>query len=415
LSERIVYVALMSITVDAEDAGTLTPVSAHLASRRLTQLLAAMAALDTMAVDMYASSFPALGRQFGISSNAVQGTMSIFLLGAALGQLVLGPLLDHYGRRGPILAGMGCFVLGSLLCAVAPGYEVFMVGRLVQSLGAATALVAPRAVLADIYSAKEMARAFSVLMQIMMIAPVVSPILGASLLTHFGWRSNFFALTLFGAAHFAACWIWLPETLPRSHRIVRRPLGVAKAFVGLLVHRRFAFLMISGGCIAGSLYAFLGASPFAFISGYGVTTFVFSLIMAGISITLIGFGWINIRLLVHFSESRILTAGLVAQLAAGCGLALLAYVGSPTLLVYLVLLAIAIGALGIIFPNVSALAMAQSGRDAGLASAAVGIVQSGLGAAAGVVLAFTGTGALGMMVAIALFAALALAAKEAAR
>lgn len=383
---------------------TRAPVSAHLASGRIMVLLAAMAALDTMAVDLYSSAFPTLAATFAVSPDAVNASMSIFLLGTAVGQLVLGPLLDRYGRKGPLSAGMALFAIGSLLCAAAPNYPVFLAGRLVQALGASAALVGPRAVVVDIYHSTDVARALSIIMQIVMIAPVISPVLGAFILTHFGWRANFVLLASVAAVHTAVTLWLLPETLPRTHRSASSLNAVARSYKDSLARPDFVWLMLSASCVAGVLYAFLGASPFALIDDFRMSPIGYSLIIGAISLTIILFGAINIRLLPRHGELRLLWPALWLLFGSATVSVLLSFRGLPPLAVYLALLALGVGMIGVLFGNVTALAMGRAGPDAGIASAVLGVAQSLVAASAGLLLAITGTDARGMMIAIGVFA-----------
>lgn len=391
------------------------PPSAHLASVRILLLLAAMSALDAMAIDLYASAFPTMQRDFDVSPNAIQATMSVFLVGAGLGQIFFGPALDSCGRRPTILIGAGSFAVGSFICALAPSYEVFIAGRLIQSVGAASAMVAPRAIIADIYEPKAVARIFSIIMQIMMIAPIVSPPLGAFLLTHIGWRADFWLLAALGLCNFLAIFGLFPETLPLGRRHSLRGTQIGIAYLSTIRRPRFFLLMMSGGFVSGTLYAFLGASPFAFISGYGMNPVGYSLLVGAIAFAFVLVGGLNIRLLKRYSPTQLTLWGLAIQTAIALLLTILTFGGAPSLAVYIGLAGIAVAALGLSFPNITALAMADAGANAGLGSAAVGISQSLISASAGLMLGLTGTDRHGMMVSISSFALLALAAVLSAR
>ncbi len=162
-------------------------------------LLAMITALDAMAIDMYLPAFPAVAQQLAVSPGQVQQTLSVFLVGLALGQALYGPLLDRFGRRMPLLIGLLVFVAGSAMAAMAGSLEWLLFARFLQALGAAAGLVAPRAIVSDVYTVQESARVFSVLMQVMMVAPILAPVIGSFLLVHAGWRSIFWVLALIAA------------------------------------------------------------------------------------------------------------------------------------------------------------------------------------------------------------------------
>lgn len=390
------------------------PASPKLASFRLILILAAASALDAMAIDMYTPGFPALQKHFGISVAAVQASLSLFLIGQGIGQAIYGPLLDRCGRRGPMLTGMAAFAIGSLLCAMSGSFAMFLVGRCLQSIGAASAMIAPRAVVADVYETKDTARIFSILMQVIMISPVVAPLLGGVIVTHLGWRAIFAVLALFGVATFLVSCFFLPETLPKERRVVRPPGRVLTAYGQMFLRPRFVLYTLSTGLVGGSIYAYLGGSSFALIEDYGLSPSRYSLVFAAIAVGLILAGWLNIALLRRLNEGLVLSIGLMVHFAASAALLAISAGDKPPFELYAPLLFVAVSASGLVFGNVTALTMAHAGAEAGMGSAVLGVAQSFISALAGVVIGVTGADARGLAMAMALFAGLAWAAKEAA-
>ena len=166
----------------------------------LTLLLAMLTGIGPLSVDMYLASLPDIGRLLGAPPAQVQLTISVYLVGFAIGQVFYGPLSDRHGRRPVLLAALGIYLLATLACALAPSIEMLIAARFVQAVGGSGAIVLARAVVRDIYDGARVGRELSRMAAIMALAPLVAPLIGGVLQTVFGWRSNFVALFCFGAA-----------------------------------------------------------------------------------------------------------------------------------------------------------------------------------------------------------------------
>lgn len=356
----------------------------------LIALLAALTALNAMAIDMYLPAFPAVRASFGVSPAAVQNSLSIFLVGLAVGQAFYGPLLDRYGRRMPMLAGAGLFVAGSVMAALSSTFETLMAARLIQAIGAAAGLVAPRAIVTDMVQGKAAARIFTILMQVFMIAPVAAPLIGGALLEHIGWRAIFWLLAMVGTTLFIATAILLPETLPPSRRVRHGMRQVAGGYANLMFRPAFIAYALAGGCIIGSLFAYLSGSAFALMDGYGLDATAYSLVFAGNAVGLILAGQVNGMLLRRHSAQVALRSGLIAHLAAAIAMAVAVLSGHAPLPLFLLLLWFTITGLGMTFGTLTALTMAHVDSDIGLGSALMGILQNIIGAAAGIIIGIMG-------------------------
>ncbi|WP_295553750.1 multidrug effflux MFS transporter [uncultured Stenotrophomonas sp.] len=374
----------------------------------LIVLLALLTALDAMAIDMYLPAMPAIAGEFGVDAGRVQQTLSVFLAGLAIGQALYGPLLDRYGRRLPLLAGLVLFVLGSILAALAPSIEWLLVARLLQALGAAGGLVAPRAIVADRCNTAAAARIFSLLMQVMMIAPILAPLLGGFLLGHGGWRFIFWTLSALGAAGLGWCLLALPDSLPRHERVSIHFTGVLRAYARQLGSAVFVAYTLAGGFILGSLFLYISSSAFVFTQHFALTPLQFSYLFAGNSIGLVLGGQIGNRMLARgVHPQRAMLLGIATHGLAGIALLLSVKSGIAGLWLYAVLLAVAIGALGLVFGNLTALTMASAGRQVGVASALMGTLHYLLSAIIGYAASFTTQGPALLPLAIASCAAAA--------
>lgn len=364
--------------------GATTARRSDLVGAGLILLLALLTALDAMAIDMYLPGMPAIADDFGVSAGRIQQTLSVFLAGLAIGQALYGPLLDRYGRRLPLLAGVAVFVAGSVMAAVAPTVEWLLAARFVQALGAAAGLVTPRAIVADLCGVAESARIFSLLMQVMMIAPIAAPILGGYLLGHGGWRMVFWVLAGLGTAGLLWGWRALPDSLPANRRAPLNAGAILRAYGRQLRHPAFMAYTLAGGFVLGSLFNYISASAFVFTGHFGLSAAQFSYLFAGNSVALVLGGMISNRLLgTGCTAGGIMLAGITVHALAGWVLFCSVQAGDASLGVYAGLLAVAVGALGMIFGNLTALTMSHAGQQAGVASALMGTLHYLMSAAIG--------------------------------
>ncbi len=342
---------------------------------RLIVLLALLNALVAAAIDMYLPAFPAVGTGLGISPEQVQQTLTIFLVGLALGQGLYGPLLDRYGRRAPLLGGVVLFTLGSLLATLAQSFEMLLVARFLQALGAAAGAVTPRAIVADICDTQQAARAFSMLMQVTMIAPITAPLIGGSILLLGSWQLIFWALVAAGVLAFAFSWKMLPETLLPERRIPISVRAITRNYLQLLSHPRFLLYTLASGLILGALFVYVSSSPFVFIGHFGLSPTAYSLIFGAAACGLIVTSQINLSLLKRYSVLQALYVGLACFMLGASLLALLVASGHAQVWSFAILLAMTTSSLGMIMGNLSAVTMSYAGRFAGIASSLMGMMQ----------------------------------------
>lgn len=371
---------------------------------RLLLILGALSAFAPFAIDMYLPSFPSLARSFATDIEHVQLSLAVYFAGLASGQLFYGPLADRFGRRLPLLIGIGLFCLASLGCALAPSLPWLIAARFVQALGGCAGMVIARAVVRDLCEPMAAARAFSQIMLVTGIAPIIAPFAGSLLLSTFGWQAIFVSLALFAAACGTAVALWLPESLPAHHP--RPPLrGALRNYLQLLRDRTFIGHTLTGGIAMAGMFAYISGSPFVLIELYGVAPehygWVFGLNAAGFILL----GQLNARLVVRQGPAFWLRRAVVAYAAAGLVLLLVGAFQPKALPVLMIPLFCAIALLGGIVPNASACALAGQGANAGSASALMGSLQFILAA-----LASSSVGALHNGTVVPMCAVLALCA-----
>ncbi|GHE10407.1 multidrug effflux MFS transporter [Klenkia taihuensis] len=373
-------------------------------------LLGALSAFGPLSMDLYLPALPSLEAEFGDGQGAAQLTLTSVAIGLAAGQLVAGPLSDRFGRRVPVLVGVGAYTLASVLCALSPSVWVLVGIRLLQGLAGAAGIVLARAVVRDTTEGVEAARAFALLASIGGAAPVLAPVLGGQLLRVTDWRGVFGVLAVIGLVLLLAAARRLPETLPADRRVHGGARASAAAARELLGQQGFRNAVLAQGLGFGALFTYISTSSFVLQSGYGLTPVQFSLVFAGNGVGIVLAGQVSRAVVARTGPRALLRAGLALQLAGGAGLVVAAVAGAG-LPVVLPLLALVVSATGWVLPNATALAMAGAARTAGTASALVG---AGQFAVAGVGAPLAGLGAPAalapMAVVVAGFAVLGLVA-----
>ncbi|GHD02565.1 multidrug effflux MFS transporter [Zhihengliuella salsuginis] len=341
-------------------------------------MLGALAALPAVTVDMYLPSLPTVAAELHASHAAVQFTVSAMLLGGGVGQLVIGPFSDRFGRRLPLLIGISLHVAFSILCSLATNIETLIALRCLQGFFNAAAGVVAIAVIRDRFVGSDAARLLSRLMLVIGVAPLFAPTIGQAIAGVWHWRAVFYALALIGVVLVAIVWRWMPETLPPASRRPKGSIGVLRAYGVLLRDRRFLALAIVPGLGMAVILSYVVGSPFVFQNEFGLSPGQFALLFAVNGCALVGSAQINASLVRRVSPARILRVAVLVQLV--CALLLLAvaatgFGGLPALLGALWLV---LGTQGMIPPNASVLALNDYGHMAGTAAAVIGALQAGV-------------------------------------
>lgn len=394
-------------------SGPLAP-AAVAAARRVgllvTLVLGGLTALPPLSMDMYLPALPAVTQSLGAPAATVQLTLTACLAGMALGQLVVGPMSDKWGRRRPLLIGMVVYVAATAICALAPTVELLIGFRLLQGLAGAAGIVIARAVVRDLYDGVEMARFFSTLMLISGVAPIIAPLIGGQVLRITDWRGIFVVLTGVGIVLTLVVAKWLHETLPRHKRHSGGVGQALRTMRGLLSDRVFAGYTLTGGLAFAALFAYISASPFVVQEIYGASPQTFSLLFGVNSIGLIAVGQINGKLLVgRVSLDKALGFGLSMIVLAAVALLLMTsgVFGKVGLFPIAAGLFVLMSAMGLALPNTNALALMRTPHAAGSASALIGTSSFLIGAVASPLVGIAGEATAVPMAVVQLACALA--------
>ncbi|MFE0511737.1 multidrug effflux MFS transporter [Streptomyces sp. NPDC058964] len=351
----------------------------------VTLVLGGLTATPPLAMDMYLPSLPEVTRSLHAPAATVQLTLTACLAGMALGQLVVGPMSDRWGRRRPLLAGLAVYLVATVLCALAPNVGTLVAFRLAQGLAGAAGIVIARAVVRDLYDGVAMARFFSTLMLISGVAPIVAPLIGGQILRVTDWRGVFVVLTVVGAALAALVWLRLPETLPPAERNDGGVGQALRSMRGLLADLPFTGYMLAGGFAFAALFAYISASPFVVQEIYGASPQTFSLLFGLNSVGLVVAGQINGKVLVgRVRLDKVLAVGLTVIVLAATALLLMSTgaLGKAGLVPVAAALFVLMSAMGITLPNAQSLALLRTRHAAGSASALLGTSAFLVGAAA---------------------------------
>jgi len=345
---------------------------------RLLALLAGIAALGSLAINIVLPAFPAMAADLGTSVHALSATLGGFFVTFAVGQLFVGPLSDRFGRRSLVLGGLAVIVAGSVMCALATSLPQLITGRVVQALGACATSVMSRAIARDLFEGPDLARALSFMMVAMAAAPGFSPLLGGAFDALLGWRAIFGLLAACALLLGPIYLLRLGETHPADRRTPLSVVAVGRGYGRLLVDRRFIAPALSVSLVVGSLYLFFAMAPAILMEGFGFSPFGLALLFATTVFVVFGAGLLAPRLATRMGPQRAARAGIAVALAGG--VALLA--GPQDVRYFSAGLALFLGGMGVVNPLGTALTLQPFGQQAGAASALLGFMLMGCAALA---------------------------------
>ncbi len=381
-------------------------------------ILGGLWTLGSFATDLFLPAMPKAAEALGASESAVALSVTTFLIGLGLGQLIAGPVSDSRGRRPTLLAGLVVFTASALVCLVAPSVEVLVAVRFVQGTAAAFGLAIPNAMVTDYARGRQAARLFSWIVIIGGVAPLVASLTGAQMLRLLGWRGPFVALTVIGVLIFACVALWLPESLPKGRRLSGGLRPALRTMGRLTRDGRFMGYTFTGAFVYMAFFAYFGGSSFVYQHQYGVSPTMYSILFAVNALGMMVAGQANHRLLARFSPRALLTVGLIAIAAAGVAVLVSALTGAFGLWGLAVPFFVIVASMGVILPDLTALALSLHPEVAGTAAAYFGGLRLGLGALVIPLIGIGGTiseTSMAIMMAVAGVAALVLFAFTARR
>lgn len=346
----------------------------------LILILGLLTAIGPFSIDMYLPAFPDIAADLHTSVAQVMLSLSSFFIGISAGQVIYGPLLERYGRKKPLYAGLAIYLLASVGCAFASSVDSLIIFRLLQALGGCAGMVAARAVVRDLFEVTKIARVFSSLMLVIAVSPIVAPTLGGYITAAFGWRYVFAALIILAIIILAGIYFILPESKEPDPGFSLRPVPLVRNFAGIFKDRQFNTYAFTSAIASAGLYAYVSGSPFVFMKYFHVTEKQYGWIFAFIAIGLITASQINNLMLKKYSSEQIIRMALIFQCMTGIALATVSFFEAGNLFVTIFLIFIFLSCQGFVFPNTSALSLAPFAHNAGSASAMMGAIQMTIGA-----------------------------------
>ena len=346
----------------------------------LILILGLLTAIGPFSIDMYLPAFPAIAK--GLHTTVAQVTLSLssFFIGISFGQLLYGPLLERFGRKKPLYAGLCIYLVASIGCALAASVNALIVLRLLQALGGCVGMVAARAMVRDLFEVKQNAKVFSLLMLVVAVSPIVAPTLGGYVTAALGWRYVFVMLIFVDLIVIVSAYFLLPESKKPDPNFSLRPGPIIKNFTGVITHPQFYTYALTAAISAAGLYAYIGGSPHVFMEIFHVTEKQYGWIFALIAMGLIGASQVNSLLLKNYTSEQLIKIALRCQSVIGITMVCLSFFGWSDLFLTIFLIFIFLCTQGFVFPNASALSLAAFGHTAGSASALLGAIQMTIGA-----------------------------------
>ena len=359
-------------------------------------LLGALAFLPAATTDMHLPALPDVAHELSASEAAVQLTVSWVLLGAALGQLVIGPISDRVGRRIPVLVGLGLYVVVSLLCVAAESIGQLVALRTLHGVVGATASVGATAIIGDRWRGTEAARLLSRLWLGIALAPVLAPLVGAAVADAWGWRAVFAVLAAIAAVLAVVVARALPETLPPARRS-EAGVGVAvRAYGALLRDRRFVAYALLPGLSLVVIMSYVASSPFVFQGEYGLSPRGFAVVFGlGATSMLVG-AQLNAALVRRVGPGTLLALGVPAAVLTTAAMVVATATRAGGVVGLVVPLWLTMALLTGIIANSSALALERHPTRTGTAAAVLGIGQGALGGLVSPLAGALGGGGLAM-------------------
>jgi DHA1 family bicyclomycin/chloramphenicol resistance-like MFS transporter len=332
-------------------------------------ILGALSTISPFSIDMYLPGFPAIAKDLHTTIDIVQFSLTAYLVGIAVGQLLYGPLLDRYGRKIPLYAGLLIYIVTSLICATTTSVNSLIAMRFLQAIGGCAGMVAGQALVRDIFPSNKTAQAFSSLTLVIAVSPMIAPTVGGYVTVAFGWQSVFLILALLTALIFLAVHFMLPQGKKADASLSLRPFSVLNNYYIVLKQPQFLVYAITGGIATSAPFAYIAGSSDVFINLYHVSEKQYGWIFAIIAFAMIGTTQLNHILLKKFKSEEIIIVTLSYQTAVGLLLIIGTWLGWYNLYILIFLMFVFLTGQGLINPNATALTLAPFRRHTGSAAA----------------------------------------------
>jgi len=343
-------------------------------------VLGALCTVSPFAIDMYLPGFPAIAKDLDTSVAQVQLSLTAYLVGISVGQLIYGPLLDRYGRKSPLYFGMAIYLVASLLCALTASVEQLIVMRFFQALGGCVGLVCAQALVRDIFPVNKTAQAFALLTLVVAVSPMIAPTVGGYVTSSsFGWHGVFVILAIISVIIILGIYFYLPDGKKADPSISLRPVAVASNFLIVLKQPQFLLYMLVGGIATSASFAYIAGSSDVFITIFKVSEQQYGWIFAILAFALIGSTQLNHLLLRTFKSEQIIKVALYYQFGTGIIMVVGSWMNWFDAVGLVAIMFFFLSGQGLAGPNTSALSLAPFVKHAGSAAALMGSFRMAFG------------------------------------
>lgn len=345
----------------------------------LILILGALSTISPFSIDMYLPGFPAIAKDLDTTIAVVQLSLTSYFIGIAAGQLLYGPLLDRFGRKKPLYAGLALYIVASLGCALTDSADALIFVRFLQAIGGCAGMVAAQALVRDLFPLNETAQAFSWITLVIAISPMIAPAVGSYVAVAFGWQAIFLilaglALVLIAGVHFS-----LPKGKGPDQSLSLLPKPVLRNFLSVIKQPQFLLYTLAGGIATAAPFAYIAGSADVFMNSYGASEKEYGFIFAFIAFFIIGSTQLNHFLLRRFSSQQIIRATLIYQSIIAVVLVGGLWLFSLGKYELILLTAFFLGGQGLTNPNANALALAPFSKHVGSAASLAGSFRMGMG------------------------------------
>lgn len=335
--------------------------------------------LTPFSIDMYLPSFPEIAKELGATVAQVTLSVSIYFIGFSIGQIIYGPLLDRFGRKPPIYAGLLIYILASIGCASSHSLEALLIFRVLSALGGCAASVGAMAMVRDFFPPESSTKLFSMLMLVLSASPLLAPSIGSFVLAVASWRAIFAILAAVAVIDILLLKFALPPAAPADHGVQLRLKPILATFWSILKIPQFTIYTLTGSLSFAGLFVYVAGSPAIFMDTFQVSAKTYGAIFAALAVGMIGGGQLNLIFVKHFKEQTIFRTALIVQVIASIGFVTMALLNACGLEATLAFLFVILSCAGVTNPNGAALALQPLTKNIGSASSLLGFLQLGIG------------------------------------
>jgi len=336
----------------------------------LIVLLGLLAALSTLTIAMYIPGFHQMAVEFRVKESQIAFSLTSYFIGITIGQLIYGPLIDKYGRKRPLTISLIVYIFSSIICSISASLDMLVLMRFIQALGASAGMVSALAIITDVFRPEQRAKAFSLVMTVLGVAPIISPTLGSFFVASYNWESIFYALTCYGIILLFLVFFFLPETvLYNTGKQLNGKLAM-KNYGKVIRNKTFSFYALSGSLANSVIFAFVAASPAIFMGFYKIPPKKFALLYGISAAGAMAGNYLNGILVKKIYFKKMMFVGSIALLGLTTAFTIATYFHRYIQYEYVVIaLFFILLSVGLIYPNTVTSALSPFKILSGTASA----------------------------------------------